>query len=458
MANFIFKYKTEIKSDVHTAFEWHEREGALQRLTPPWEKVELVEKSDGIDIGAKCTLNVGTGFFSIPWQAEHIEYYKDRHFKDRQNKGPFSLWEHSHDFSQNNDITTIDDTVEYRLPMHFISKFIAGGMIKKKLLKMFRCRSSVSKNDIEIISEYKPEPKTIVVSGSSGVVGSALIPYLQTQGHKIIRLVRNEKQLCIGDVCWNPNAGIVEDQFEDADVVIHLTGEPIGDARWTEEKKLSIIDSRVKSTSLLAKTIASMNKPPKLLICASAIGYYGDRGEEELTEESGAGNDFISEVCSSWEQSAKPAEDAGVRVVYLRIGVALSPAGGALERTYKSSMLGMGSVLGSGEQYLSWVAMDDVLYSMTHIMETDSLRGPVNLTSPNPVKWKEYADTLAGVFGMPRFLKVPEWLIKAVYGQMGREVLLASAKVYPKKLLESGFTFRYPLLKDTLNHLLGRNS
>jgi uncharacterized protein (TIGR01777 family) len=456
MGTLIFKHSTDIRSDVHTAFSWHEKEGALQRLTPPWEKAELVEKSEGIDVGAKCTLNVGAGFLTLRWQAEHIEYEKDRHFKDRQNKGPFSLWEHSHDFYANDGITTIEDTVEYRLPLHFISKYVAGSMIKKKLTKMFRYRSSVSKNDIETIACYKPEPKTIVVSGSSGVVGSALIPYLQTQGHKIIRLVRNEKQLCIGDVCWNPNAGIVEAQFEHADVVIHLTGEPIGDTRWTQEKKLSIIDSRVKSTSLLAKTIASMKNPPKLLICASAIGYYGDRGAEELTEASSAGKEFISDVCSRWEESAKQAEEAGVRVVYLRIGVALSPSGGALERTYKPASLGLGTVLGSGEQYLSWVAMDDVLYSMTHIMETESIKGAVNLTAPNPVKWKEYADTLSAVMHRPRFLRVPAWLIKAVYGQMGDEVLLASARVYPKKLLESGFTFRYPLLDDALKHLLGR--
>jgi len=456
MGNYTYKYNTEIQSDVHTAFSWHEKEGALQRLTPPWEKVELVEKSDGIDVGATCTLNVGTGFFSIPWQAEHIEYYKDRHFKDRQNSGPFSLWEHSHDFDEHENMTHITDTVEYRLPFHPISKFFAGSFIRRKLDRMFAYRSSVSKNDIEILHKYKPEPKTIVISGSSGVVGSSLVPYLQTQGHKIIRLVRNEKQLCIGDVCWNPNAGIVEDQFENADVIIHLAGEPIGDGNWTEEKKLSIIDSRVKSTSLLAKTIANMKNPPKLLICASAIGYYGDRGEDVLTEDCDAGKDFISDVCNRWEDSAKPAEEAGVRVVYLRIGVALSPAGGALQRTYKLASFGLGTVLGSGRQYLSWVAMDDVLYAITHIMETEGLRGAVNLTAPTPVRWQEYADTLGTVLNRPRFLKVPSWLIKLIYGQMGKEVLLSSANVYPKKLLESGFTFRYPLLESALRHMLGR--
>lgn len=426
------------------------------RLTPPWEKMEVLEKNEGIDVGATCRLNVGAGFFSIPWQAEHIEYYKDRHFKDRQASGPFSLWEHSHDFEQKGENTVIHDTVEYRLPLHPLSVPFAGGFVRKKLERMFAYRSDVSKNDIEILNEYKPEPKTIVVSGSTGVVGSALIPYLQTQGHKIVRLIRNRQQLCIGDVCWNPNAEIMEERFEHADVVIHLAGEPIGDTKWTNEKKLSIVDSRVRSTSLLAKTIANMEHPPKLLICASAIGFYGNRGDEELTEDSPTGKDFISHVCYHWEKAAKAAEERGIRVVFLRIGVALTPAGGALARLYPQFSAGLGMVLGSGRQYMSWVSLDDVLYAVTHIMENDSIFGPVNLTSPNPATWGEFADKLAEILHRPRLFRVPEWLIKAVYGQMGREVILSGAKVKPQKLLESGFRFRYPILEGALSHLLGR--
>ncbi len=244
--------------------------------------------------------------------------------------------------------------------------------------------------------------------------------------------------------------------FEDVDVMIHLAGEPIGDENWTNEKKLSIVDSRVRSTSLLAKTISNMTKPPKLLICASAIGYYGDRGEEELDEESETGKDFISHVCYQWEKATKAAEDKGIRVVHLRIGVALSLQAVLSKGLINFFSLGLGTVFGSGRQHLSWVSMDDVLYAMTHIMETESLNGAVNLTSPNSVRWQEFADTLAKVLNRPRFLRIPEWLIKLVYGQMGEEVLLSSANVKPKKLLESGFRFRYPLLTDALKHLLGR--
>lgn len=455
MKSSFFTCTTKIQSDVRTAFCWHEREGALQRLTPPWEKVSLMEKDEGIEVGAKCRLNVGTGFFSIPWQAEHIEYYKDKHFKDRQNSGPFSRWEHSHDFEENNGTVTIKDTVEYRLPLHGISKFFAGGFVHNKLEKMFRYRQDVSKNDIEMICEYRPEPKTIVVSGATGVVGKALIPYLQTQGHRVIRLIRNEKQLCIGDICWNPGAENMDGMFEQADAVIHLAGEPIGSGNWSNKKKLSIVDSRTKSTGLLARSIAAMENPPKLFISASAIGYYGDRGDEELTEESPPGSNFISNVCTHWEEATKKAETGDMRIVHLRIGVALTPAGGALQRMLTPFRLGAGMVIGTGEQYMSWICMDDLLYAVTHIMETESIKGAVNLTSPEPVRMKDFSKTLASVLNRPCFLRVPEWLIKLVYGQMGEEVLLGGSKVLPKKLLESGFRFRYPLLEDTLKHLTG---
>jgi len=364
--------------------------------------------------------------------------------------------EHSHDFEESDGTTVIKDSVEYRLPLHSLSKPFAGWYVHSKLSKMFAYRQNVSRNDIEILNEYKPEPKTIVISGSTGVVGSELIPYLQTQGHKVIRLIRNEKQLCIGDVCWNPNADVMEDKFEGADVVIHLAGEPIGNENWTNEKKLSIVDSRTKSTSLLAKTIAAMENPPKLLISASAIGFYGDRGEEELDEESETGRNFISNVCYHWEKATKSAEEKGMRVVHLRIGVALTPAGGALERMITPFALGMGMVLGSGKQYFSWVGIDDVLYAITHIMETESLQGPVNLTAPNPVTMREFSEGIADVMNRPCMFRVPEWLIRLMYGQMGEEVLIAGSRVLPKKLLESGFRFRYPLLDDALRHLLGR--
>ena len=455
MSKAFIEHETVIRSGISTVFDWHEREGALFRLSPPWENIALVSKQGGIKAGGTCNITMKMGPLTLPWNAEHIIYEKDKFFKDIQAKGPFAQWEHSHYFTENDGFTTVKDHVDYKLPLHPLAMAVAGKFVKSKLERMFRYRENVCRNDIEFYSEYNPKPKTIVVSGSSGVLGSSLIPFLQTQGHKVIRLIRDKSKLCIGDVCWNPNAGIIEEKFENADVVIHLTGEPIGEGRWTDLKKHEIVDSRVKSTALLASTLSQMKNPPKTFICASAIGFYGNRGDAVITEKDRHGDDFISKVCSKWEQAAKPAADAGIRTVFMRIGVVLTPAGGALERMALPFSLGIGPIFGSGRQYMSYISMDDVLYATSHIIETESLSGPVNLTSPYAMTNRDFSDTLAHYFNRPRFLKIPSFALLRMYGQMGKEVLLSGANVYPEKLLSSGFRFRYPTLADTLTHELG---
>lgn len=455
MTNNFIEHKTEIRSDISTVFGWHEREGALFRLSPPWEDISLVSRDGGIEAGAKCHINLKMGRLNIPWYAEHLVYEKDSFFKDRQAKGPFALWEHSHSFSENAGITTVSDHVDYRLPLNGISSKLVGKFVRNKLERMFRYREDVCRNDIEFYTEYKPKPKTIIVSGSSGVLGSSLIPFLQTQGHRVIRLIRDKSKLCIGDVCWNPNAGIIEDKFEHADAVIHLTGEPIGEGKWTDMKKRKIIDSRVRSTALLAETLVKMKNPPKTLISASAIGYYGNKYDEKVTESSKMGHDFISKVCNRWEEAAMPAMNHGIRTVLLRIGVVLTPAGGALQKMALPFSLGLGPVFGSGRQYMSYISLDDVLYSIGHILETESLSGAVNLTTPHPLTNSDFSDILAAYYKKPRFLNIPSYAVEKLYGQMGREVLLSGANVYPEKLVKSGFRFRYPELKDILTHELG---
>jgi len=455
MSKQFIEHETFINSSVSSVFDWHEREGALFRLSPPWEQISLIFKEGGIKEGGVCNISLKMGMLSVPWHAEHLIYEKDKFFKDRQKKGPFALWEHSHYFSEENGVTRVKDHVDYQLPLHPLSTAIAGGFARKKLERMFRYREDVCKNDIEFYEEYKPKPKTIVVSGSSGVLGSALIPFLQTQGHKVIRLLRDKSKLCIGDVCWNPYAGIIEEKFENADVVIHLTGEPIGEGKWTDMKKREIIDSRVRSTALLADTLAKMKNPPKTFICASAIGFYGNRGDTVITESARHGDDFISKVCKKWEDAAKPAIEQGIRTVFMRIGVVLTPAGGALARMALPFSMGLGPIFGSGRQYMSYISLDDVLYATSHIMETESLTGAVNLTTPYAMTNRDFSDTLAKYYKKPRFLKIPSYIVEKMFGQMGREVLLSGANVYPEKLLNSGFRFRYPELRDVLTHELG---
>ncbi|HEX6710441.1 MAG TPA: TIGR01777 family oxidoreductase, partial [Rubrobacter sp.] len=248
----------------------------------------------------------------------------------------------------------------------------------------------------------------------------------------------------------------IEGDLAGTDAVVHLAGESIAEGRWTSEKKRRILESRQKGTRLLAEKISGLRAPPSVMVSASAIGYYGDRGNELLTEESGPGTLFLSRVCLEWEAAAEPAREAGVRVVHPRFGVVLSTEGGALGTTLPIFKLGGGGRIGSGRQYWSWVALDDVVGAILHALETDSLSGPVNVTAPDPPTNAEYTRVLGGVLNRPTFFAVPAPAARIALGGMADELLLASARVEPAKLEETGYEYRYPELEGALRHLLGR--
>lgn len=294
----------------------------------------------------------------------------------------------------------------------------------------------------------------VLVSGATGLIGSTLIPELEAGGHRVTRLTRSPRS--DEDVGWDPDAGTIEGDLAGTDAVVHLAGESIAEGRWTEEKKKRILESRQKSTRLLAEKIAGLQAPPSVMVSASAIGYYGDRGNELLTEESEAGYFFLSRVCQEWEAAAEPAREAGVRVVNPRFGVVLSTKGGALGTTLPIFKLGGGGKIGSGRQYWSWVALDDVVGAILHAIETDALSGPVNVTAPDPPTNAEYTRVLGGVLGRPTFFTVPAPAARIALGGMADELLLASARVQPAKLEETGYKYRYPELEGALRHLLGR--
>jgi hypothetical protein len=295
----------------------------------------------------------------------------------------------------------------------------------------------------------------VALSGSSGFIGSALVPSLAREGHRVIRLVR---ALTAGpeQIPWDPETGRLDPaQLEGVDAIVHLAGEPVV-GRWTRAKKARIHDSRVRGTRLLAETMSQLAHPPKVLVCASAIGYYGDRGEERLTEESPAGAGFLAEVCENWEAAAQAARAKGVRVVSLRIGVVLSPRGGALKMMLPAFRLGVGGRLGDGRQYFSWVALDDVVGAIQHALITDGLAGPVNAVAPTPVTNAEFTRTLGRVLRRPVVFPVPTLALRLLFGELADEGLLASARVEPRRLLSSGYRFVAPELEPALRHLLGR--
>ena len=297
----------------------------------------------------------------------------------------------------------------------------------------------------------------ILVSGSSGLVGSALVPFLTADGHRVTCLVRARPERGKAEVYWDPAAGRIDaGAIEGLDAAVHLSGESIASGRWTAEKKARIRDSRTKGTRLLSESLAGLAKPPKVFDCASAVGYYGNRGEELVKETSPPGSDFVAEVCRAWEASTEPAGRKGIRVVNLRIGIVLSPAGGALAKMLTPFRMGVGGKIGDGKQYMSWVAMDDLVGIISHALKTDALAGPVNAVTPNPVTNAEFTRTLGRVLRRPTIFPMPAFAARLAFGEMADALLLASQRVEPAKLLKAGYAFHFVELEPALRHLLGK--
>ncbi len=300
------------------------------------------------------------------------------------------------------------------------------------------------------------EQPTIVVTGASGLIGPKLVAALEADGKRVLRAVRRTVQ-SEQEFRWDPAAGTIDrDRLEGVDAVIHLAGANIAGKRWTEAYKQTLIDSRVDGTTLLAKTIAGLERKPRVFASASAIGFYGHRGETELDESAACGDGFLPEVCMQWERACEAAQEADIRTVNLRIGVVLSPEGGALQKMLLPFKLGAGGVLGNGRQYFSWISLDDVVRAIQFAVENDSLSGPVNLVSPNTVTNREFTKTLGQVLSRPTVLPMPAFAARLAFGEMADSLLLASTRVVPKALATAGFDYQHSELEPALRHLLGR--
>jgi uncharacterized protein len=295
----------------------------------------------------------------------------------------------------------------------------------------------------------------IVVSGAGGLIGSALVRRLTTQGHRVSRLVR--RTAGPGEISWDPAAGSLNPTaLEGVDAVAHLSGENVG-ARWTTERKARIRSSRVASTRLLSETLAGLQRPPEVLVSASAVGIYGNRGDEVLTEDSPPGDpnrDFLVSVTQEWEKAAEPARVEGIRVVHPRFGVVLSPAGGALGKMLLPFRLGLGARLGSGRQWMSWISIDDAVQALQQALVDNSLQGPVNLTAPQPITNRDFTRTLARVLSRPALLAVPEPALRLALGEMAEGTILSSTRAVPARLLQAGYRFCHPDLESALRHVL----
>ena len=297
----------------------------------------------------------------------------------------------------------------------------------------------------------------VAVTGSTGLVGKNLTAFLTGGGHQVLAVTRKYTTDADDSIRWDPIVKEIErEKLAGVDAVVHLAGENIGDRRWSRKQKAKIRDSRVNGTCFLAETLAAMDSPPKMLVCASAVGIYGDRGDEVLDESSPPGEGFLSEVCREWEAAAEPAREKGIRVVHLRFGVILTPEAGALRKMLLPFKLCAGGVFGNGRQFWSWIGIDDVISAILHALVHESLHGPVNVVAPEAVTNREFTRTLARVLRRPAFFPLPAFVARLLLGEMADALLLASTRVVPKKLLDSGFVYRHTDLETTLRHVLGR--
>lgn len=449
-------------------FAWHERPGAFERLSPPWQRVQVLQSAGRITNGARVELRtwlppglpVGV---PVRWLLEHRDYVAGAQFRDVQLSGPFARWSHLHRVTPGPgaDTSTLTDAIDYALPLGVLGAIGGGAIARAELDRLFRYRHAVTLADLERHADVALPPMTIAITGASGLIGQALTHFLTTGGHSVVRIGRtghtHAPSAQVRDVRWDPAAGQLDaGALDGVDAVVHLAGANVGE-RWTPEYRREILDSRVQGTRLIARTLAAMDRPPRVLISASAIGYYGDRGDALLDEGAARGGGFLADVVEAWEAAADPARAAGIRVVHPRFGVVLTPAGGALPKLLLPFQVGAGGPLGSGRQWMSVIGLDDAIGVLHAAIARDTLAGPVNAVLPQPVRNLDFAHALGHVLHRPAILPTPTFALRLALGrQQADEMLLASQRVVPSRLLAAGFEFRRPTLDAALRFELGR--
>lgn len=459
MSDETFSLTTRIARPAAEVFAWHERPGALARLCPPWERVELVAATGGVRDGARVTVRNRLGPFWQEWEVEHRDYVAGVQFRDVQLRGPFARWEHLHRIAPDGaDACTLTDAISYRLPGGPLGRLAGGGFVASKLAQLFAWRHATTKADLESAARYGVvRPMRILLAGGSGLVGRALEAFLQTQGHTVVRLVRRPARGG-AERTWNPASGKIDPAAMDGiHAVVNLSGENIAAGRWTAARREAIRRSRIDATRTLVAAIGRSPEKPAVLVNASAVGIYGDRGDTVLAEDAGSGHDFLAEVCHAWEAEANRVADHGVRPVVLRFGVVLTPAGGALGKLLPLFNAGLGGRVGRGTQWMSWIGSDDVIGAVYHAMLEPRCVGPLNVVAPEPVTNAAFTRILAQTLHRPAVLPVPAVVLRTVFGEMADATLLASTRAVPAALLATDYRFRHPTLAVALAHGLGRS-
>jgi uncharacterized protein (TIGR01777 family) len=441
------------------AYSWHKRPGAFERLLPPWVNLNIVKRNGGIEDGARVVLRIPCGPLRLRWELEHRHCRAGKSFSDVQIRGPFSRYAHTHRFDQHPDGSSeLIDHLEYVLPFGYLGRALAGPFVRRSLDRLFAYRHAVTRDDLgQHFKNGRGGPLRILITGSSGFVGSSLVPFLTSGGHHVVRLIRRGSAAAEGSSVWDPDRCVIEpDTLEGFDAIVHLAGESIAAGRWTKAKKEHIRRSRVEPTRTLSEVLAGLKNPPPILVTASAIGYYGDRGGDLLTEKSHSADGFLADVAHAWEDATRPAAEAGIRVVNLRFGMVLGQSGGALAKMLRPFRMGAGGRLGSGRQYMSWISLDDAIGAIDHALSTDELHGAVNAVSPHPVTNAEFTRTVGRVLSRPTIFPVPAIAARLAFGEMADALLLASTRVQPARLIHTGFKFRHPDLESALRRIWSR--
>lgn len=452
-----FSSAREVPFPVRDVFAWHMRPGALERLIPPWADARVVARKGAISDGGHVRIRVKRGPVSFDWKLRHTAFEQDRLFRDEQESGPFRSWKHSHEFEPAGKGTRLRDRIEWAPPAAPAATVFARPAVEREMKRMVAFRQRRLTHDLSRHAAAPADPLTVAVTGSSGLVGAALRHFLTTGGHAVVSVVRRKPDPARGEIAWDPMEGRIDREgLEGVDAVVHLAGESLAGNRWTPAKKQAIRRSRMAGTRVLVDAVNRLRRPPRVLVSASAVGFYGNRGNERVTEASRPGRGFLPDLCREWEAEAAKAERSGVRVVLLRTGLVLSPAGGALGSMLLPFKLGVGGRLGTGRQFVSWIDHDDLLGLVLHAVTTPSLRGPVNATAPHPVSNATFATALGRTLGRPSLVPAPSLAVKAMFGEMGQALLLHGARVLPGAAQQSGFRFHFEGVEESLAFQLGR--
>jgi hypothetical protein len=457
-----FIKESVLSAPARAVYDWHARPGAFERLAPPWQALRTVERSGGIANGGRVVFDSRFGPITRRWEAVHRDAVPGERFTDEQLRGPFASWVHTHRFVvEGEHASRLVDEIEYRLPLGAPGAALGGAFAEREIARLFRFRHRRTRDDLARHAAYAGHPRLMVaMSGASGLVGRALAPFLTTGGHAVRPLVRRAAAPGSGEIAWDPARGELDAAaLEGCDAVVHLAGENIGAARWTPARKEAIRESRVASTRLLCEALARMARPPRVLVAASAVGWYGASDDERgLDEEAPPGHGFLAELTGAWEAALEPARAAGIRVVALRIGVVIAAQGGALAKMLPAFKAGLGGPIGGGKQWVSWIALDDLVGVAHAALFEESWSGPVNAVSPQAVRQAELARTLGRVLRRPALLPLPAFAVRSLFGEMGQELLLDGARIVPGRLAAAGFPFLHASLEQALRVELGRNT